>query len=335
MEKSYGHMQLTATEMGKLWATYMGNTMSQCVLSHYFQHVEDPDIKKVLDHALYLNQSILKNIKEIFIAEHFPVPIGFTKEDVNVDAPRLFSDQFYLHYLRYLSKAGMSIYSIAVPLMTRKDIRGFFTHTLEATVQLINEVDQVLMAKGFLTKPPIIPIPSQVDFVKKQSYLKGFFGNTRPLHALEITHLYENMENNVTSKALLLAFSQVAQDDQVRQFFVRGKELTDKQLETCSEKLYNENLPSPSSLEHLVSASTISPFSDKLMLAHKIDMFSMKIRTYGNGASLNGRRDIGAMYTKFLADIGFYVEDAANIMIDYGWMEQPPQAVNRDELTSS
>ncbi|WP_342047674.1 DUF3231 family protein [Bacillus sp. OTU530] len=335
METSHGHEQLTATEMGKLWATYMGNSMSKCIMSHYLQHIEDLDIKKVLDHALHLSESLLQNIKEIFIAEHFPLPVGFTETDVNLDAPRLFSDQFYLHYLKYTGKAGISLYSIAVPLMTREATRDFFTNALNSTVQLITEINQVLMAKGFLTKPPIIPVPTQVDFVKKQSYLKGFFGQARPLHALEITHLYENMENNVTSKVLLLAFSQVAQDEQVRQFFIRGKELTDKHLEICSEKLYNENLPSLTSLEHLVSTSTTSPFSDKLMLYHKIDMFSMRIRTYANGASLNGRRDIGAMYAKFLADISLYVEDAANIAIDQGWMEQPPQAVDRDQLAST
>lgn len=334
LEKSHDHIQLTAPEIGKLWATYIGNTMSKCLLNHYLQHVEDPDIKKVVDNALNLIESFLESIKNFFVQENFPLPIGFTEEDVNLDAPRLFSDEFYLHYLKYAGKAGLSIYSIAVPLVTREDVRDFFINCLNSTVQLITNVNHLLTAKGFLMRPPTIPTPAKVDFVKKQNYLKGFFGNTRPLHALEITHLYDNMENNVTSKALLLAFSQVAQDEQVRQFFVRGKELTDKQLEICSEKLYNENLPSPSSLEHLVSASTTSPFSDKLMLYHKVDMFSMKIRAYGNGASLNGRRDIGVMYTKFLKDIGLYVEDAVNIMIDYGWMEQPPQAVDRDQLAS-
>ena len=78
----------------------------------------------------------------------------------------------------------------------------------------------------------------------------------------------------------------------------------------------------------------ISPFSDKLMLAHKIEMFSMKIRTAGNGASLSGRRDLGGMYAKFLADIGLYVQDGAKIMIDQGWMEQPPKAIDRDDLAS-
>lgn len=110
--------------------------------------------------------------------------------------------------------------------------------------------------------------------------------------------------------------------------------MTNKHIESCSQQLHKENLPSPPLLDHLVSESTFSPFSDKLMLAHKIEMFSMKIRTAGNGASLNGRRDIGGMYAKFLADIGIYVQDGAKIMIDQGWMEQPPKAIDRDNLAS-
>lgn len=324
--------QLTSVEMGKLWATYMGNAMSKCFLTYYLQHIEDQDIKKILDNALHLSESFLQSIEKIFVQENFPLPIGFTEEDVNIDAPRLFSDEFYLHYLRYVSKAGLSIYSIAIPLVTRPDIREFFIHCLNSTVVLITEVNNVLAAKGFLIKPPTIPAPAKVDFIKKQSYLHGFFGNIRPLHALEITHLYDNIDNNVTSKALLIGFSQVAQNEQIRHFFIRGRDLTDKQIELCDQQLHNNNLPSPSSLDHLVSNSTISPFSDKLMLAHKIDMFSMKIRSYGNSVSLNGRRDIGAMYARFLTDMALYVEDAANIMIDHGWMEQPPQAVDRDSL---
>ena len=82
-----------------------------------------------------------EKIKEIFIQENFPIPIGFTDEDVNLGAPRLFSDEFYLHYLKYAGKAGMSIYSIAIPIMTREDIRDFFIHTLNSTVNLMTEVN--------------------------------------------------------------------------------------------------------------------------------------------------------------------------------------------------
>jgi hypothetical protein len=324
--------KLTSAEMGKLWVTYVGNTMAKCVLRYYLQHVEDQDIKKVLENALTLSESLVENTKDIFIGEDFPLPIGFTEEDVNLEAPRLFSDEFYLHYLKYTCKAGLSIYSIAVPLMIRQDVRDFFIHTLDSTVKLITQVNEVLEVKGFFVKPPTIPIPQKVEFVQQQNYLRGFLGDKRPLHALEVAHLFDNIENNVTSKALLISFSQVAQSEKVKNFMLRGKDITNKHIEKCSEQLNKNNLPSTPLLDNLVSTSTSPPFSDKLMLWHKIDMFSMKIRSYANGASLNGRRDIGAMYAKLLMDISLYVEDGVEIMIDHEWMEKPPEAIDRDEL---
>src|SRR5947199_8837779 len=112
----------TSAEMGKLWITYTGNTLAKCLLSYYLQHIDDQDIKRVVENALNLSETFVENIKEIFIQENFPIPMGFMDEDVNLGAPRLFSDEFYLHYLKYTSKAGMSIYSIAIPIMTREDI---------------------------------------------------------------------------------------------------------------------------------------------------------------------------------------------------------------------
>lgn len=326
---------LTSAEMGKLWSTYVGNSMAKCVLNYYLQHVDDQDIKNVVKNALHLSEKLVEEIKEIFIQESFPVPNGFTENDVNLHAPRLFADEFYLYYLNYVITAGMSIYSIAIPLMTRKDTEHFFIDTLHATIKLITEIKHVLMEKGLYVKPPHIPTPEKVDFVKKQKYLNGFFGDIRPLHALEIAHLESNIENNVASKALLIGFSQVAKDEKIRQFFIRGKELTNKHIEICSQQLHKDNLPSSPLLDNVVTTSTVAPFSDKLMLAHKIEMFTMKIRTVGNGLSLNGRKDLGAMYTKMLADIGLYVEDASNIAIDHGWMEQIPQAADRDKLSKS
>ncbi len=227
--------KLTSAEMGKLWATYTSNTMAKCVLSYYLKHLDDQDIKKVVEHAFNLSGKIVENIKEIFIQENFPIPIGFTDKDVNLDAPRLFSDEFYLHYLKYTIKAGMSIYSIAIPLMTRKDVRDFFINTLDSTVELIAEINDVLEEKGLMVKPPTIPIPKKVDFVQKQRYLHGFIGDVRPSHALEIAHLYDNIESNVTSKGLLIGFSQVARTEKVQKFMLRGKEITNKHIETCSK----------------------------------------------------------------------------------------------------
>jgi len=324
--------KLNAAEIGKLWAIYMGNTMASCVLRYFQKHTEDEDIKKVVETALNLSDAFVQDIKNIFIQENFPVPAGYTEKDVNLDAPRLFSDAYYLHYLHYTSKAAISIFSIAVSIMNRKDVRDFFINALQSTVQLVVEVNEVSRAKGRLIKSPHIPTPEKVDFVKQQSFLNGFFGEVRPLHALEIAHLYDNIENDIASKALLIGFSQVAQTEKVKEFFLRGKQITNKHIASCSQQLNKDDLPAPSLLDDLVTTSTHPPFSDKLMMWHKIDMFSMKIRTYANGISLNGRRDLGGMYAKFLMDIGLYIEDGANIMIDQGWMEEPPKSADRKDL---
>jgi hypothetical protein len=329
--KSSEDEKLTAAEMGKLWATYMGNSMGVCVLNYFLLNVEDKDIKTLLENAQNLSVSIMKNIKEIFEKENFPVPKGFGEEDVNLGAPRLFEDDYYVHYLKYAGKAGMSIYNVAVPLVIRKDVKELFINCMNSTMTLMEQIQDILMNKGLIIKPPMIPVPDKVEFVH-QDFLNGFFGHVRPLHALEMAHLYDNIENNVTSKALIMAFEQVVKDEKIRTLFEKGKDITTISIENYMKKLHKENLPSPTFLDDLVTASTFSPFSDKLMLFHKMDMFSMKMRAFGNSIAVNGRHDLGLMYAKSLTQIGAFVNDTAKIMIEKGWMEQPPKAVDRNQL---
>ncbi|MED4026293.1 DUF3231 family protein, partial [Priestia megaterium] len=87
--------KLNSAEIGKLWATYMGNSMATCILSYFLQHVEDQDVKKLLENALNLSKEFQSTIKDTFIKENIPIPHSFTKDDVNLAAPRLFEDEFY------------------------------------------------------------------------------------------------------------------------------------------------------------------------------------------------------------------------------------------------
>ena len=119
---------LTSVEMGKLWATYVGNSMSFQILSYFLQHCEEENIKKLLENGLDLSKDFKKKIEEIFKKDNFPIPVGFTKEDVNLGAPRLYEDEFYVHYLKYVAKAGLSLYAVAVPIQMREDIREFFIY---------------------------------------------------------------------------------------------------------------------------------------------------------------------------------------------------------------
>jgi hypothetical protein len=326
--------KLTSAEMGKLWAAYMGNSMGKCMLRYFLQHVDDKDIKTLLENTLTLTEEFLKKIEDIFKTENFYLPEGFSEEDdVNLGAPRLFEDAYYPHYLKYIAKAGLSIYSIAIPLVFRKDIKEFFSNCMISTMELMEQIKDVLMSKGLSIKPPYIPVPDKPDIVH-EDFLNGFFGHVRPLHALEITHFYDNIENNVTSKALIAAFAQIARDEKIRKLFEWGRDMTTNNIENYMKMLHDENLPTPSFLDDLITTSTFSPFSDKIMLFHKMDMFSMKMRAFGNSVAVNGRHDVGFLYTKSFMKIGKFVQDAAKIMIENGWMEHPPYAPQRDKLTS-
>ncbi|MCH6264898.1 DUF3231 family protein [Neobacillus citreus] len=328
-KKSDEGQPLKSVEIAKLWAMYVGNSMSMQFLSYFLQHCKDEHIKTLLENGLALSKNFIQRIEGFFKKDNFPIPVGFTKDDVNLEAPRLYQDEFYVHYLKYAAKAGLSIYGVAIPLMMREDVREFFIHCNMCTDIFLGQINNVLAEKKLIVDPPAIQTPKRVDFVQKQSYLNGFVGDVRPLNALEITHLFDNTENNTTSKALLLGFYQTVQDEKIKALFKRGLDMTDKSVKQYQGKLHMEHMQSPSYLDHLVTTSTFPPFSDKIMLFHKVDMFSMKIRAYGNSIAVSPRRDLGFLYGRNLLNVGLFADDGANILIDKGWLESPPQAFER------
>ncbi|MFC4101630.1 DUF3231 family protein [Paenibacillus xanthanilyticus] len=144
-----------------------------------------------------------------------------------------------------------------------------------------------------------------------------------------------NTENNATSKAVLLGFSQGAQLPEVRDYFLRGLGIATKHYNLFTKILQADFLSAPPSLDPLVLNNTQSPFSDRLMMFHKMDMFTVRIRAYGNALSMSARHDVASKYGRLMLEVGNYVEDGANIMIEHGWLEQPPQAADREALAKS
>lgn len=85
-------------------------------------------------------------------------------------------------------------------------------------------------------------------------------GDVRPLQALEIIHLWDNIENNTTSKALLLGFYQIVKDEKIKALFKRGLNMTEKAVKQYKEKLHIEQIDSPAYLDRLVYNIFISSF---------------------------------------------------------------------------
>lgn len=326
------YIKLTSGEIAELFNAYLNTCASKCVMSYFEAKALDPEIKSIASAALGLNNKTLKAISDIFNFSNHPIPKGFSEEDVYLDAPGLFSDRFILTYIRFMCRFGLTSYSEARASSTRADVRAFFNDALQAILELFNQADDVLLAKGIFVKEPYIPIPEAIDFVEKQSILKGFWGETRPLNASEINRLYLIYHRNALGKAFLMGLCQTLGDSKIKDYLLRGRSLSEKQMEIVGAILDKEALPVPISLDSEVTASTEPIFSARLILFLVVALNSIGLGVTGISFSRVMRRDLGLTISRFMADITLFAEDGLNIIIDKGWLERIPEAANRKEL---
>jgi hypothetical protein len=58
------------------------------VFQYFLSHIEDKEIKPLVEHALDLSKQHVETIKDIFGNEEIATPKGFGDEDVNLEAKR-------------------------------------------------------------------------------------------------------------------------------------------------------------------------------------------------------------------------------------------------------
>ncbi|WP_102347695.1 DUF3231 family protein [Bacillus sp. Marseille-P3661] len=332
MDSHHDPIKLTAAELSYLWTSYITDSMSVWILRYFRQNVDDQDIKTLLEHAIDLSQQHIEIIKGIFIGEVIQVPQGFTENDVNLRAKRLFSDVFYLKYIRNMAKGGLVTYGRILQNVYRQDIRSFYSKCLTSTLELDNEATNMLLEKGLDLRPPTIPYPKKLEFIHKQSFILEALGRRESLTGTEITNLHANIETNQFGTCIAIAFSQVAQSDKVRQYLLRGKNIALKHIEVFRSYMEMNSLPVPMSIDQEVTDSTESPFSDKLMMFHFSLMIYAGIGNYGIAISESQRTDLVVDYSRLTMEILKYSEDGSNLMIANEWLEQPPLSADRKSL---
>lgn len=325
--------KLTSAEISQLWTAYYNESLAICIFSHFLNNVEDAEIKSVLNYSFELAQTHIEKLKLIFEKETFPLPVGFKlSEDVDLRAPRLFTDTYYLNFVAQLGSLGLTAYSMAVSFAVRKDINEFFIECLRESTGLHTMTNEILLSKGLYIKSPITPIPNRVDFVKKDGFLKGFFGDVRPLSVVEITNLYANIQRNAIGAATMIGFSQVAKDPKVKNFILKGKNIAKRHIEAFSKIMKNDDLPIPMTWDADVTESTEFTFSDKLILSLTTYLIGISIANYGVGISTSPRNDLAVQYGLLATEIGQYAKEGIKILIENEWLEQPPLASDRDKL---
>lgn len=326
---------LTSAEIASLWTNYMNDCLAKCITGHMLKHVKDPEIKPIVQSAYDISSRHLEHLRTIFNQEAFAIPNGFTEQDdVNINAPKLFTDVFCLTYVNNMAKVAMVTYSGFVAMSLRDDIRNYFTQALTESANSYNQSSAISLAKGVSIRPPSIEVPRETDYVDSKKYMKGLnpFSDKRPINAVEIGHLYTNIMTNTLGFKLCLAFAQTSPSKDVQDYMLEGKDIAQKHIKKFGDILLNDNIQIANSPDVGINDSTIQTFSDKLMMFHMSLISAAGIGNYATAAAASQRLDLAMNYERFSVEIAGFAKSGADLMIKHNWLEQPPGIHDREEL---
>ncbi len=321
-----------SSEIAGLWNSYMSDTMTVCVLKHFLTHVECEETRALMQQTSDLLKQHIQEVTNLLNEEELPIPVGYTDKDVNINAPRLFTDAFYLHYLSFMSRIAMHNYTLILNQIARIDIRDFFSKRIHEYIDLFNRSTELKLSKGITVRAPMVEVPKEVQYVKSQSFLLDWFGEKRPLLAIEVTQISSIISQNLIGRAISTAFAQVSKMEESSDCFFHGQDIESKHIEKLTSLLTDEGIPIPSASDLFVTDSTVAPFSEKLMLNHAMILSASRISSLGIAMANIMRSDLQTMLAKYLYEDLSYSKDGSDILIDNGWFEQPPQVVKHEKL---
>ncbi|NHM33639.1 DUF3231 family protein [Neobacillus terrae] len=324
--------KLVSSEVAALWSAYMQNSMSYCIVQHFANVNEDVDSTDIIQTALTNCNFVVNEVKQFFEKENHAIPFGFTQEDVNLKAGRVYSDLFTLRYIKYMAAAGTVAAAALLEVLARNDIREFFSKTSEMFMKLYNNACDLLLKKGAFVRSPTIAPMVKAEYLQSESFLSGFIGKHRPLTAIELAHISKNTETNSIGRSFVSGFSQTATSPEVRKYMERGTEIAAKHETVFRQILIEDGVPLPSTWDSTISQSIDAPFSDKLMMFQAISLNEISVAGYGAAIGASLRHDLGGHYTRLVAEILQFGIDGAELMIENRWLEQPPQNVDREAL---
>ncbi|MGG0741638.1 DUF3231 family protein [Niallia taxi] len=85
-----------------------------------------------------------------------------------MDAPKLYTDEFLLHYTKQALQGAIISYNATIPHTFRKDIRDHFLTCIDDALKLYDEMTDLMMNKGLAITPPSIPYMNELDMVEKK-----------------------------------------------------------------------------------------------------------------------------------------------------------------------
>ncbi|PKG23374.1 DUF3231 family protein [Niallia nealsonii] len=325
---------ITSSELANLWMAYQEKTMIIRILTHFIEHAAGEEKEFLLSHFQQSEKHVAK-IVNILQSEGAATPLGFTEQDVHKGSPKLFDFYYDMIYLHMMTKLESSLYALFASMSYRKDIDDLFMAFTAHSQAMNNTTTQFLLQKGILARPPFVTMPKEVSFVKDKQYMNGFhlFSDTRSLNTVEVSLIHHTIETNLVGMQLMIGFAQTASTQEVKEYLVKGMNLSKKIEINLGEFLRQSYIEPPATHAGKTTTSKTPPFSEKLMLYNTSLLTSFGLGSNALGGAFSLRNDLPAKMTLLANDIYSFARKGGEILIKNGWMEEPPQIEDRKKLT--
>jgi hypothetical protein len=298
MELNIENIKLTSNEIGNLWNGYILESMVHHTFTYFLSNVEDKNIKGYLEYITLLSRTHLDKYITIFKKENLAVPRGTTSEDVNLTASRLFSDKFYITYVKSLAKFALTSSLMSLTEATRDDVHALFKDYSNNLIEVDQKGSEIMLSKGIYPVSPEFKATTDVEFVERKDFFTGFLGDKRSLTVMETKQLFQNSHTNALGKALLCGFSKVTKSNELHEYFLKGVTISDRYVTNFSDKLLEEDITPPPLLDNEVAdyIDLDAPFSDSLMLNQVVFLNAYGIGNFGLALAQSQRNDLSTMY---------------------------------------
>ncbi|WP_433956753.1 DUF3231 family protein [Cytobacillus horneckiae] len=319
--------RMSSSELGALWMTYQKKTMILRILEYFIETSENKQAKKLMNGLWKELNPKVGVIEQLFRDEGAAVPQGFTDTDVDLNAPKLFDKGFDILLCRILKEISMGLYTLHMTMSYREDIIDLYTDLTKITQKYYKEFTEYLLANGYLSVPNYVNMPNSINFITDKNYTKGFslVGNKRGLNTIEFSYLFNSIQTNAVGLQLITGFAQTAQNQEVQKYMLNGKKLCKEIIKGTEEILVDSDIL-PSAINGIaITKSNIPPFSDKMAVYLIFLLSNFGLGGQGFGAGFSLRDDINLKLFVYAKDIYQFIREGIKVMIDNGWMEEPPK----------
>src|SRR5689334_7627699 len=138
------------------------------MLEYFIEKADDQQAKNIMGSLWQELNFYVMQMEEIFKKQGMATPIGYRKEDVNLQAPKLFDNGFDIMFLRILKEVSMGMYTINMNMSYNDKIMQIYEGLTSVTQKIYKLATLYLLEKGILTLPPKVTMPITNEFIESK-----------------------------------------------------------------------------------------------------------------------------------------------------------------------